>query len=219
MGNKIKWSFIIVIGFAIGIWYGFNESKFNATQSLFILAGSILILSILAVYGYAIYVLRFSRNMKEVGAYWIRLTKHPYYATMNDLINGRSEAGLSKLPLIKNPQLRSISEANLNLDLGKIHDARQATDLIRNSDIRHVNYAHIAMIQGDWPAYEHMKSKVKRASYRHALEADAAFRKHDFEEAKHLGDLAIEGSAGVQRYLYIRLLERQLNNPNRESYF
>lgn len=77
----------------------------------------------------------------------------------------------------------------------------------------------IAMLRGDWPTFEEMKTKIKNRVYQYMLDADMAFRKGRYDEAKHIGDLAIKHTAGLQRYILIKSFERQERNPNRESYF
>jgi hypothetical protein len=219
MGSAMKWFFILICGLSVGIWYGFNMESFSPVQSVMILGGSVLLLSLIVSYAHAFYVLRFTKNNREVEAYLKRVAKHPYYSVSNDLISGNYEEASINLPRIKNPQLRAICTANLKINLKNVIEAKQATDQIKNSDIRHVNYAIIAMLQEDWAVYEAMKNKVKSPVLKYALDADAAYKRNNFEEAKRWGDLAISNSSGLLRYTFIKILERNQKDPNRESYF
>jgi hypothetical protein len=219
LGSAMKWFLILVCGLPVGIWYGNNMESLSPVQSLMILGGSVLLLSLFVSYAYMIYVIRFTKNNKEVEAYLKKAAKHPYYSVLNDVISGKYEKARVTLPRIKNPQLRAIGTASLMVELKNVTEAKQATDQIKNSDIRHVNYANIAMLQEDWAVYEAMKDKVKRPVFKYALDADAAYKRNNFEEAKRWGDLAISNSSGLQRYIFIKLLELKQNDPNRESYF
>jgi hypothetical protein len=219
LGSAMKWFLILVCGLPVGIWYGNNMESLRPVQSLMILGGSVLLLSLFVSYAYMIYVIRFTKNNKEVEAYLKKAAKHPYYSVLNDVISGKYEEASVKLPRIKNPQLRTIGTASLMIELKNVTEAKQATDQIKNSDIRYVNYANIAMLQEDWAVFEAMKNKVKRPAFKYALDADAAYKRNNFVEAKRWGDLAISNSGGLLRYTFIKMLERNQNDPNRESYF
>lgn len=219
MGSAIKWFLILVCGFPVGIWYGINMESLSLPQGLMILGGTVLFITLISSYVPAIYVIRFSKNNKEIEAYLKKAAKHPYYSVLNDVLSGKYEEARDKLPRIKNPQLRAIGTASLMIELKNLTEAKQATDQIKNSDIRHVNYASIAMLQEDWAVYEAMKDKVKRPVFKYALDADAAYKRNNFEEAKRWGDLAISNSSGLQRYIFIKLLELKQNDPNRDRYF
>jgi hypothetical protein len=219
LAATIKWGAMLVCGFAVGFWYGAIEENLNAWQSILFLAVSIFAISYIFSMLYVVYVVSFSKNMKEVEKYLRKLKKNPYYGSVLHIINGEFNDAENTLPKIKNKGLRAVCEVFLHLENNNINEAIKANEGIKDQEIRSFNRAVIAMLQKDWLTFEENQRKLKNKGYQFALNADAAFRKGNYEQSKYYGDLAIKNTAGLQRYMFIKQLERQENNPNRESYF
>ncbi|WP_152619378.1 hypothetical protein [Cohnella kolymensis] len=123
------------------------------------------------------------------------------------------------MPKIKNREIRANADAYYYIETNRLAEAKEVVPQIKNPDARHLYSAMIALIENDWAAFEEMKSKIRHKGVKYALDADAAYKKGDYEQARSFGDLAISHSAGLQRYIFIKGLEHQKNNPHRQSYF
>lgn len=157
--------------------------------------------------------------MWEVERYLNKAKKHPYYDSLLHIINGEFNEAENILPKIKNKGLQLACKVILHLENKNLNEASDDNKNIKNPNIRHSNDAMIAMLRNDWQTFEEMKNKINNEALQCALDADAAFRKGHYDEAKHIGNLAIERTAGLQRFIWIKSSERQERNPSRESYF
>lgn len=216
MGKFIFWGFMFIAG--IGIWYG-NSWYYDIPENIILLCLGVIIFSSIIAIIHANYVLHLSKNMNEVERYLGKLKKRAYFSALIDMLDGDFETAEKKLDRIQGRRQRATLEVILHIERKNIDEAIEAAKQILEPSIRYTYFAVIAMLQNDWSAYEIMKNKIKRKNLLYALEADASYRKGDLEQAKVFGDLAISTSSGLQRFTYIKLLERQENNPNRESYF
>jgi len=205
-------------GIGIGIWYG-NTENYDTPENIIWLCLGVIIVSYLIAIIYANYVLHLSKNMNEVERYLGKLKKRIYFSALIDMLDGDFETAPIKLDRIQGRRQRATLEVILHIERKNIDEAKVAAEQILDPSIRYFYFAVIAMLQNDWSAYEIMKNKMKRRNLLYALEADVSYRKGDLEQAKVFGDLAISTSSGLQRFMYIKLLKRQVNNPNRESYF
>ncbi|MFC5470675.1 hypothetical protein ACFPPD_18465 [Cohnella suwonensis] len=219
MASAIKWTILLLGGIVVGIWYGAKGTEAFTPLSAIVLFASILVFSILVVYAHAIYVLRFSNNPKEVEAYLKKAVRNPFYEAGVDLMNGNIAHAATVARNIKNEQQRIIIMTDIQIEWKNAEAAAQLASRIKHRDTRYVFFAHIALLRSDWKAFETAKSRLKKPAVLFALDANAAFRKGQIEEAKRCGDLAIANAKGLLRYSFMKTLERQQNNPNRESYF
>lgn len=218
MSTAIKWITTVVVGGAFGIWFGISGIEMYSLRGILILAGFILILSITIAGAHTFYVFRLTKNMREVETY-LKKAKHPYYKFMLKMIEHKYEEAAEIMPKIKNRQLRLNAETHYYIETNRITEAKQVLPQIKNQDARHLYTAIIALIENDWSAFEEMKSKVKHKAAKYGLEAEAAYKRGVHEQAESLGELAISHSPGLQKYIFIKGLEYQKNNPNRKSYF
>ncbi|MNG24925.1 hypothetical protein D3C84_1097040 [compost metagenome] len=77
----------------------------------------------------------------------------------------------------------------------------------------------LALLEGDWDKAEECKQQMRSKVLRAVLDAEVAFKNGRLDDAMKYGDLAIAHSAGMQRFILIKMRERQKRNEQRTSYF
>ncbi|WP_127532566.1 hypothetical protein [Paenibacillus kobensis] len=215
----IRWAIIIVLGALLGLWMGFKGVEWNAATLILIFVSVFVILAVPAIVR-TNYMLRYSRNMSSVESCLKKLSRTiPYYAAMNDLLDGQVESAANRMGNIKNDKLRAVVGANVAIAGERWQEAEQHINQQKHTDVKHVGRAIIRLMQDDWNGFEGAKRLVEHPGLVHALEADAAFRRGDLAKAEQHGELAIEKTAGLQRYALIRYRELSSKQPNRKSYF
>jgi hypothetical protein len=215
----LRLGFFILFGIGIGYLLVENDIYLGFIEIFLILFGIIFAFH----YGYSFYINYFTQNMKLVEKYILKYKKHPYFAFLSDFLNGNfdhAEDNLNRLKLVgRNKQVYAVGMANLHIRRKSVEEAKKETEKIKYYDIRNYNFSLIALLEEDWETFNNMKNKVTKERFRYALEAEYAFKKGNLEEAQRLGELAISASSGIQKYMLLKLLERQQSNPNREFFF
>jgi hypothetical protein len=108
---------------------------------------------------------------------------------------------------------------SIPIENNQLEEAIKTANEIKKDQIRHYYLALIALIQGNLESFQQMKKEVKHKGLKYVLEAEAAFKQWNVEEAERLGNLAISSSRGLQKYILVKSLERQQNNKYRRSFF
>lgn len=217
MRTGLKWLVTLTIGVAVGIWIGVNE--FTPGQQLLLYLGFIIVLIVLfiAPNGYTLYV---SKNMKRVELFLARhRTKSPIYALMHAAANGDFDELERQIPLIRSQQTRISALISLHLERREIAQARSHLDGIRSASSRHYFEALIAILEKDGDRADKLKAGIRSQTLRHVVDAEIAYQRGQLEEADRAADLALASARGLQKYLHIKSLERQKNNPARHTYF
>jgi hypothetical protein len=214
------WVIYGFIGIFIGYWI-LPKYNIHGTFSILLLVACISVVVILPYILYSLFIFYISKDMRVKGAIadYLKRIKHPYYIALRHRIHGEFQKAWGMLPKIKNPKLRAHIETILLLEEHNVNEAEKAIKNINVKSLMNFYYAIVAIIKQDWDNFDKFKNMVKKNGLRYALEADAAFRKGKYDEAKQFGDLAIASTRGLQRFIFVKSLERQEKNPNRESYF
>ncbi|PWW08594.1 hypothetical protein DFQ01_101317 [Paenibacillus cellulosilyticus] len=209
----------IVLGVIIGVWLGMSGTEFNTSTLIIIVACAVIV-----IYGALLmqmnYVLRYSRNNQAVDKCIRKLSRTvPYYAAVCDLIDGKPESAAARMGNIKSDKLRAVMGANLAIASERWQEAEQHINRQDNNDVKYVSRALTRLLQDDQSGFEQSMRMVDHPGLKYALEAEAAFRQGDLTKADELGDLAINNTAGLQRYALIRYRELRTAEPNRKTYF
>lgn len=216
-------TFFAIIGAALGIWILYNRNIHDLRHEYLILFPCVLGMTLLGYISYFMYLYLFSKDMRENGAvadHLKRLRKYPYYNALSYFINGEYLEAKKLLPKIKNKEMQAQAAAMVLMeDQNTINEAEEYIKRLKTKRAKDFLFAQLASTKRDWARFEMYKNKVGRKGLRYALEADAAYRKGNLDEAKHFGDLAISATKGLQRFIFIKSLDSQKKNPNRDSYF
>lgn len=209
---------MIIIGVAVGYFIGQYDIELDLLSIFFIIF--FITLPVLLIP--QLYIMFFTKNVNLVEKYIYMKRKHPYYALLIELTNGNFTKATDHACHLKSPfysQTRKSAMASIEIELRNLRKAEITTQDIKNQDIRHHNLALIALLDANWEVFQHLKDKIKSKALQYALEAEAAFKNGNTEESERLGHLAIASCAGIQKWLFIKSLERQQKNPHRETYF
>ncbi|GFN30101.1 hypothetical protein [Paenibacillus xylaniclasticus] len=212
------WVISIIIGALLGIIISFSNVELNTATLILIVVSVFVILAVPIIR--IIYILRYSHNMQAVEKLLRKLARTvPYYAAMADLLDGSVDSAAARMGNINNDKLRAVIGANVAFAADRWQEAEQHINQLSHSDAKHVGRALIRLMQDDLNGFESAKRLVEHPGFVHALEANAAFHRGDITKAEEQGELAIQATAGLQRYAYIRYRELRSKQPDRKTFF
>ncbi len=181
----------------------------------------VIVVVMLFYYGYYLNIMFFTKNVNLVERYLQKRRKNPYYAVMIASANKDFEAAeqnLNKLSSLYN-QSKMIIKSSILLETNQLEEAEKTIGQIKAETAKNHNLALLGLIKGDWDLFNQSKARLKNQTFVHALEAEAAYHRGDYQEADLSGTLAINSSGGFQKWVLVKSLEHQKNNPDRRSYF
>lgn len=208
---------LLVLGFAVGIWIGFNE--LTSLKELFLLF--CLFISLFLLFSVpTLYTLYFTQNVDKVELFLNRSkAKNSIYALMLDAANGDFDAVERHIPLIRNKQVQLSALISLHLERQEIAHARSKVDDVQFSSNRNYFKALIAISENDWDHVEEFRAGIRNKALRYVIDAEAAFKRGNHEDSERAGRLALASAKGLQKFMLLRSLERQKSNPMRRTYF
>lgn len=219
----IKWPWLLAIAVVIGSVMGFTGDDPGMTGGGTSLKAMVWALCAAAIIqlinlAYTIYVVKFMKDHTKIEKA-LKQAENPYFRMIFYLVNGDLETAAREQEKVKGTQMQLMTKVQLDLESRDMAEAERIADQIKNPNIRHYSKALIAIYNRDWDDFEAQKAQLKQQVLIHALKAEAAFRKGEHDQAEKLGDLAIEGANGLQRYILIKSRERKKNSAMRETYF
>jgi hypothetical protein len=215
MAYWLPYILLLILGCMIGVLVGIYDPSPNwvlIAVLTFMLAFSIL-------WGRNLYILYRTNNMALVEKLLNQYRKRPYIAFLMEVLNGNYEQAERHIANIRNGQQKMLAMTIIHIQHRRYEQAKAENQNVKNEDIRYYNSALIALQEGDQEGFRLAKNKVKSEATRTILMAEEAFKRGNFQEAERLGDAAISLAAGMKRYVLLKSLERERNNPDRESYF
>ncbi|MFL6561952.1 MAG: hypothetical protein ACJ8MO_38350, partial [Bacillus sp. (in: firmicutes)] len=204
--------------FFIGIIGGFITSFLGIEISLFNLLLNIFIIVMIIYSAYYLYIVLLTRNVNTVDRYINRKKKQPYYAlllSMNKKDYKQAENDLQRLGKTYN-QVKISLRSTIQLETNQLREAEETIPKIKNHNVRHHNFALLALLKRNLDEFEKHKALVKHKGLQYALDAEAAFMQQKFQKAEKFGELAISSSAGLQKWVFVKSLEHQKKNPDRK---
>jgi|GEM_PF-3915178 hypothetical protein len=214
MNNLLRWAVMLVIAVAAGVWYGLNKS----IPPVVFYAGLFIVIFAVSMFP-VVYITYFSKNMNSVERFLLRSSKKPYYELMLDLVNGRLKEAERKLPKLATEQQRLAIQIPIHFEKQNIAALRRQIGEVKRPEARLYYSGLLALLEGDWDKVEECKQQMRSKVLRSVLDAEAAFKNGRLDDAMKYGDLAIAHSAGMQRFVLIKMRERQKRNEQRTSYF
>jgi hypothetical protein len=217
MNRWWKWIGLFVLSVAVGIWIGFNElTPLQELLILFCLFISMFLLFIVPTF----YTLNFTKNVDKVELFLNRSrVKNSIYALMLDVANGDFDAAVRHIPLIRNRQVQLSALISLHLERQEIAQARSKVDDVQFSSNRNYFKALIAISENDWDRVEEFQTGIRNKALRYVIDAEAAFKRGNYEDSVQAGRFALASAKGLQKFVLLRSLERQESNPLRRTYF
>ncbi|SDK24046.1 tetratricopeptide repeat protein [Natronincola ferrireducens] len=184
------------------------------------------------IIGYMMYIQQYTENMKIVERY-LRNNSRALFKTVQERYNSflwhytnddleKAEEELNQIKGKRHESIRAVGMTTIYINENNLEEALKEIEKIKNPNLDQIKYyqlAHVAILKDDWNTFETTMGEIKDEKRKYALKADAAFRKGNFPKAREFGDLALKHTKGVQKYLLLKDLERQKNNPNRKTYF
>jgi hypothetical protein len=217
MNRGWKWFFLFSFSIAVGIWIGVND--FTSLQE-WLLVFFIFITLFLMFSVPALYTLYFTQNIDTVELFLNRSkAKNPVYAVMLGAANGEFEAVERTLPLIRNKQVQISVSIMLHLERQEIAQARKQVNNIQLASNRNYYKALIAILEEDWENVTEFQAGIRNKALHYVIEAEVAFKQGNREDSVRAGQLALASAKGLQKFMLLRSLERQENNPIRRTYF
>ncbi|SHN49238.1 hypothetical protein [Desulfitobacterium chlororespirans] len=222
MNKKVRhYSTVILLGVVLGIVIAILKNYVGLDIDVIqLLLYLYVILAICGVTFY-LYVAAYTKNINLVDRYVQRKSDHPYYALLLSLVKKdyqEAEIQLERLSSLYK-QAKIALTATVQIEKNLLREAEATVQEIRNSNIRYHNLALIALLQGNLEEFEAYKARIKHKYLHYALEAEAAYREKDYKKADELAELAISSAGGLQKWVYVKSLERQKGNTQRRSYF
>jgi hypothetical protein len=219
----IKWPWLIAIAIVVGLATGFMGDGAGTTDERVALNPVFWMLCIafliqLINLAHTVYVVKLMKDHTRIEKA-LKQSENPYFRMVFYLVNGDLKTAAHEQEKVKGRQMQLMTKVQLDLERRDMVEAERIADQIKHSDIRHYSKALIAIHKRDWDDFEAQKAKLKQQVLIHALEAEAAFRKGEHDQAEKHGDLAIEGANGIQRYILMKSLEQKKNSPIRETFF
>lgn len=205
---------LVVFGAVLGFLMGEYQFDLGWAQLLVIV---IVVVSLL--WGRNAYIMLLTKNMRNVEKLLYKYRKRPYFAFLIACINGNYEEAEKQLENVKNDQQKASGQAVLYIQRKQLEQAKAENQKIKNDEIRLYNSALIFLQEGDQEGFQTAKNKVKSEATKYILRAEEAYMKGEINEAERLGNLAVSTARGFKRYALLKSLEREQNNPNRETYF
>lgn len=181
----------------------------------------VIVVVLLLYYGYYLNIMFFTKNVNLVERYLHKRRNNPYYAVMIALANKDFEAAeqnLNRLSSLYN-QTKMVIKASILLETNQLEEAEKIIGQIKTESAKNHYLALLGLVNGDWNLFNKSKALLKNQTLVHSLEAEAAFQRGDFQEADSSGTLAINSSGGFQKWVLVKSLEYQKNNPDRRSFF
>jgi hypothetical protein len=217
MNRWWKWIGLFVLSVAVGIWIGFNEfTPLQELLLLFCLLMSMFLLFIIPTF----YTLNITQNVDKVELLLNRSrVKNSIYALMLDVANGDFDAAERHIPLIRNKQVQLSALISLHLERQEIEQARSNIDNVQFSSNRNYFKALIAITENDWDRVEEFQAGIRNKALRYVIDAEAAFKRGNYEVSEQAGRLALANAKGLQKFVLLRSLERQESNHLRRTYF
>lgn len=216
----IRYVLLIVISLGIGVLTGFYGLELTVVHFILIVFGLLVLIFLDHILSFC--VLFFSRDMDRVERILYK-QKQPYFTALLYIAKGNYDEANKKVELLKNwgrqKQMRASLKAGLNIEMNNLSAAKKETEIIKNPELRSYNYALIALMENQWESFRMHKSKLKNKVFLYILEAEKEYKNGNMEKAEQLGNLAIEASKGLQKYMLLTSLARQRITPNRESFF
>jgi hypothetical protein len=210
-----------IILFFVGLVPVFLMDLLGIEISLFSWLLNIFIISMMIYSSYYLYIVLFTKKVNTVERYINKKKKHPYYALLLSLVNknyDQAEKYLQKLGLTYN-QTKIALRSTIQLETNQLKEVEETIPMIKNHNVRHHNFALLALLKGNLEEFEKHKSQVKHKGLQYALDTEAAYSRKEFGEAEKLGQLAISSSAGLQKWILVKSLEHQINNKDRKFFF
>lgn len=219
----IKWPWLIGIAIVIGLVTGFMGEDPGMANERVSLKPLVWVLSVAAVIqiinlAYTVYVVKYMKNHAKLEKA-LKQAENPYFRMIYYMVNGDLEKAAREQEKVKGKQMQLTTKVQIDLESRDIVKAESIVDQIRHPNPRPYFKALIAIYKNDWDDFEAQKALLKQQVLIHALEAEAAFRRGEHDQAEKHGDLAIEGANGLQRYILMKSRERKKDSPMRETYF
>ncbi|MFB5267711.1 hypothetical protein ACE41H_13095 [Paenibacillus enshidis] len=219
----IKWPWLIGIAIVIGLVTGFMGEDPGMANERVSLKPLVWVLSVAAVIqiinlAYTVYVVKYMKNYAKIEKA-LKQAENPYFRMIYYMVNGDLEKAAREQEKVKGKQMQLTTKVQIDLESRDIAKAESIVDQIRHPNPGPYFKALIAIYKNDWDDFEAQKALLKQQVLIHALEAEAAFRRGEHDQAEKYGDLAIEGANGLQRYILMKSRERKKGSPMRETYF
>ncbi|WP_201007755.1 hypothetical protein [Paenibacillus glycanilyticus] len=214
MNNLLRWVVTLVIAITAGTWYGLHPSVPPVVFyiGLFIVFFGVSMSPV-------IYLTYFSKNMSRVEKFMLRSSHKPYYAVTLDLVNGRIKEAEQRISQIRHEQQRLALQISIDYEKQNFGALPRQIEKVKRPEAKLYYTGLIAVMENDWDKVEACKNQLRSKALRSVLDAEAAFKTGRYDDAKKHGDQAIADSAGMQRYILIKMLERQSRSEQRISYF
>lgn len=214
MSNAARWAVMLVIAVAAGIWYGLNKS----VPPVVFYLGLFIVIFVVSI-SPVVHMTYFSKNMKRVEKFLVRSSNKPYYAAVLDLVNGRIEEAERKVSQIASEQQRLSIQVSIDYEKQDYPALRRQIEKAKRPEAKHYYSGLLAVLEGDWNKVEQHKQQLRSKVLQSVLDAEVAYKNGRLEDAEKHGGMAIAHSAGMQRYLLTKMLERQKRSEQRTSYF
>ncbi|MFB5197592.1 hypothetical protein ACE198_22235 [Neobacillus sp. KR4-4] len=206
--------FLALIAGIVTGFMGIEISSFKLFLNIYVL--------LMMIYcSYYLYIVLLTKNVNTVEKYINRKKKHPYYAvllSLNSKDYDQAEMLLQKLGRTYS-QPKIALRSTIQLETNQLKEAEETISKIKNPNIRHHNFALLALLKDDLEAFQKHKSQVKHKGLQYSLDAEEAFMNKEFEKAEKFGELAISSTAGLQKWVLVKSLEHQRNNLERKFFF
>jgi hypothetical protein len=212
---------LFIILFMMGLIPVFLMDLLGVEISLFDLLFNIFLIIMIIYSSYYLYIVLFAKNVNTVNRYINNKKKNAYYALLLSLVNknyDQAEKYIQKLGRTYN-QTKIALRSTIQLETNQLKEAEETIPKIKNHNVRHHNFALLELLKGNIEGFEKHKSQVKHKGLQFALDAEAAFMRKEFDKAEKFGELAISSSAGLQKWILVKSLEHQRNNPDRKFFF
>ncbi|WP_308637127.1 hypothetical protein [Paenibacillus silvisoli] len=212
----LRWTILLPLGFAAGIYIGLND--FSVQKGILLLG---VFLLAFALFGLSAFHTVFrTQNTGKVEAYLRRTrARHPQNGLVLDAANGDFDAVERAIPRICNKMARTSALVSLHLERQELAQAQRIVDEVQPASNRNYYKALISILEGDFQRAEEYKAGIRSKALQHVIDAEIAFKQGKPEEADQAGQLALAAAGGVQKFVLMRSLERQRSNPSRRMYF
>ncbi|WP_127492630.1 hypothetical protein [Paenibacillus glycanilyticus] len=120
---------------------------------------------------------------------------------------------------IKPEQQRLAMQISVDYEKHNLTALPRHIEKVKRPEVKLYYTGLLAILEDDWRKVEACKNQLRSKVFRSVLDAEMAFKTGRYDDAKRHGDQAIADSAGMQRYILIKMMDRQSRSEQRISYF
>ncbi len=158
----------------------------------------------------------FSTNIEAIDRFLADRVKHPQYGLFYGLANDDRtlvEESMEKLlKKFKQPAAQGMYKVIFALYNKDANEARKYIDMIKQPEYKKYYEAGIAIEEKDYEEAQRISTALQKDWMREAVLAEVQKGKGNLEQAKVHARMALEGSKGLQRYMYHKTYIRDYKN-------